>query len=312
MDALRHSPVAATTVDCYEFWDRAFRRAGMLDYTEGLYAGDPSIPYEQAQHKQICFLLDEIGCRAGSRILDVGCGNGALLDEVRRRGAQGQGVTISPNQVQCCTQRGLDVRLLNYRDVGDDFNGRFDAVVANGSIEHFVQPADALAGRADAIYREFFAICHRVIDPRSTNRGLINTTIHFGRVRIDPGDALRSPWSFPWCSDKFHYAFLVREFGGYYPSQGQFERCASPYFRLANERDATRDYHLTSEAWLRHGKRSLYSLKQWARMAPFAARRPRHAIEMLFSMLVTQSWSWQFRGENPPMKHLWQTWEYQS
>jgi len=28
-------------------------------------------------------------------------------------------------------------------------------------------------------------------------------------------------------------------------------------------------------------------------------------------MLVTQSWNWQFRGENPPMKHLWQTWEYQ-
>ncbi len=222
MDAICATATAKTTVDCYDFWDRAFRRAGMLDYTEGFYDGVPSVPYEQAQQRQIDFLLDQVGCQAGSRILDIGCGNGALLDEVRRRGAAGVGVTISPHQVEYCARRELDVRLLNYRDMGDDLSGRFDAVVANGSMEHFVQPADAAEGRAEAIYREFFEICHRAIDPRSTCRKLINTTIHFGRVRVDPRQAVRSPWSFRWNSDEFHYAFLVREFGGYYPSLGQF------------------------------------------------------------------------------------------
>jgi cyclopropane fatty-acyl-phospholipid synthase-like methyltransferase len=304
------SGVAKTTVDCYDFWDRVFCRAGVLDYTEGYYHGDPTVPYEQAQHDQICFLLDKVGCVAGSRILDVGCGNGRLLDVVRQRGAAGVGVTISPQQVQCCTDRGLDVHLLNYRDISADWNGRFDAVIANGPIEHFVQPVDALTDRQNAIYREFFSICHRLIDPRSSSRKLMNTTIHFGNVYVEPKDAMKSPWSFPWFSDKFHYAWLVRGYGGYYPTLGQLERCAQPCFKLAWERDATYDYHLTSEAWLRHGMRSFLSLRQWSRLIPFAVRHPRHAATMLFSLAVAQSWNWQFRTDKPPMKHLWQQWEY--
>jgi cyclopropane-fatty-acyl-phospholipid synthase len=304
------SSAVATTVDCYEFWDRVFRRAGVLDYTEGYYYGDPSIPYEQAQHNQISFLLDEVGCHEGSRILDIGCGNGTLLDEVRRRGATGTGVTISPHQVQFCRERGLDVRLLNYRDIGQDLNGRFDAVLANGPVEHFVQPCDAAEGRADAIYSELFAICHRVIDPSSSSRRMMNTTIHFGNVYVEPKDAMRSPWRFRLFSDKFQYAMLVRGFGGYYPTLGQFERCAWPYFKLLHERDATYDYHLTSEEWLKYGLHSLVSLRQWGRLLPFAVRHPRHAARMLFSLTVAQSWNWQFRTDRPPMKHLWQTWEY--
>jgi cyclopropane fatty-acyl-phospholipid synthase-like methyltransferase len=299
-----------TTLICYEFCDRMFRRAGIVDYTEGFYNGDPTLSSEQAHHNQICYLLDEMECRKGSRILDVGCGNGTLLDEVRRRDAVGVGITISPPQVQFCKQRGLDVHLLNYRDIGEDWNGRFDAVVANGSIEHFVHPVDALEGCADAIYRKFFDICHRVIDPQSSSRKLINTTIHFGNFHSEPEDAMKSPWSFPWFSDKFRFALLVRNYGGYYPVVGQLERCARPYFNLIRERDATYDYHLTSEEWLRHGKRSLLSMRQWARLITFAICHPRYAARMLFAQMVAQSWNWQFRTGKPPMKQLWQTWEY--
>jgi hypothetical protein len=91
---------------------------------------------------------------------------------------------------------------------------------------------------------------------------------------------------------------------------GQLERCASPYFKVVRERDATQDYHLTSEHWLRHGKRSLLSIGQWSRFFPFALQHPLYATRMLFTLLVAQSWNWQFRTANPPMKHLWKTWEY--
>lgn len=310
MDTSAIPAAPPTTVACYDFWDRVFRRAGLLDYTEGLYDEDPAQSYEQAQRKQIAYLLDQVGCAQGTRILDIGCGNGTLLDEVRARGAHGVGVTISPPQVACCRGRGLDVHLLSYDRIDESWNQRFDAVIANGSIEHFVQPPDVVAGRSDEIYRRFFAICHRVIDRNSSSRRLVNTTIHFRDFHVEPSDVVKSPWSFPWFSDKFHYLMLVRGFGGHYPELGQFERCAAPHFRLVGQRDATRDYHLTSEQWLRHGKRSLASLRQWGRLLPFAIRHPRHAATMMFSLYVAQSWNWQFRGDHPPMKHLWQSWEY--
>lgn len=305
----RPSRVVETTVDCYEFWDRVFRRAGVLDYTEGLYDGDATLPYEEAQRRQIEYLLDAAGCAAGARLLDVGCGNGTLLDAARGRGVCGVGVTISPQQAAFCQARGLDARLTSYRDLGEEFTAGFDAVIANGSIEHFVQPREARDGSADDVYREMFAIFHRAIDPRSPVRRLVNTTIHFGRFRADPRLALRSAWAERWFSDRYHYASLVRGFGGFYPSPGQLERCAEDRFRLLAQRDATLDYHLTSEEWLRHGWRSLASARQWRRLAPFALRRPAHAARMMFLLLVAQSWNWQFRGAEAPMTHLWQTWE---
>lgn len=134
-----------TVVDCYNFLDRVFRQAEVVDYTEGFYDGDPTLPYEEAQHRQIQYLLDAVGCKEGSRILEIGCGNGRLLEEVRRRGAFGVGISISLEQVEFCKQRELNVQLLNYRDISKYWDSQFDAIIANGPVEHFVQPADALA-----------------------------------------------------------------------------------------------------------------------------------------------------------------------
>ena len=75
-----------------------------------------------------------------------------------------------------------------------------------------------MAGQGDARYREFFAICRRVISPQSDSRRLITTTIHFGKVFVSPQDAAKSPWEFPWNSDRFHYAWLVRGFGELVPT----------------------------------------------------------------------------------------------
>jgi hypothetical protein len=71
-----HIETAQVVVNCYDFFDRVFPESGLLDLTEGMYCGDPSIPYEQAQKNQINWLLDEVACAKGSRILDIGCGNG--------------------------------------------------------------------------------------------------------------------------------------------------------------------------------------------------------------------------------------------
>ena len=322
MVALKPRPVArlqsdvGTVVRCYSLFDKFFPACGLLDYTEGIYTS-PDTTYEQAQQNQINYVLDKVLCGPGTRILEIGCGNGNLLAEVSRRRARGVGLTISPEQAAICRKLGLEARLMNYRDLGrepgGEFMHQFDAVVANGPVEHFVQPQDAERGLTDDIYREFLEICHLAIDPRSPNRRMITTTIHFVRPP-DPRDLLRSPWSFPWGSDNFHWAMLARSFGGWYPVEGQFQRAAAGLFQLEATSDGTWDYHLTSEEWLRRIQSVLPTwkgMKILASSLPFAARHPAQYVTMLTCMLASQSWNWQFRGADPPTRLLRQTWEYQ-
>ena len=226
----------------------------------------------------------------------------------------GTGITISPEQVALCRQRGLDVHLLNYVDLDGDWMNRFDAVIANGPIEHFVQPADAAAGRTDAIYRHFFETCHRAIDPATPIRRLVTTTIHFVRTP-DARNLLKSPFRFRWGSDNFHWAMLAKSFGGWYPLRGQFARCAAGLFTDIHQTDGTYDYHLTSEEWLRRIREVLPTTKGLSILAgtlPYALCHPIQYATMLTCMLRSESWNWQFRGPNPPTRHIRQTWAYQS
>src|SRR5262249_54977436 len=199
---------ARTVVACYSVFDHFFPRCGLLDLSEGIYDA-PDTTYEQAQRNQHRYLLDQAGCAPGRRVLDVGCGSGPRRARARRRGARGVGITVSAAQARHGRRAGLDVRLADYKALGPDWDGSFDAVIANGSAEHFVQPADAAAGRADEIYRHFFATAHRLIDPASPARRLVTTAIHFVR-RPDPADLLRSPLALRPRSDAFHYALLAR------------------------------------------------------------------------------------------------------
>jgi cyclopropane-fatty-acyl-phospholipid synthase len=299
-------------VNCYSLFDKVFPTCGMVDYTEGIY-DDPATPYDQAQLNQIQYVLDEAGCAAGVRLLDIGCGNGRLVAEAVKRGARAVGITISPEQVARCREQHLDVHLLNYRHMDASWHGQFDAVIANGPMEHFVQAEDAAAGRDDAIYGEFFQLAHRLIDPASPVRRLVNTTIHFVRAP-DPRDLLRSPREFARGSDAFHYCMLAWSFGGWYPVPGQFERCASGFFELVRCEDGTQDYHRTSEHWLRRIQAEIRRPSRLPRLVwrslPFVMRHPRQCVTMLRCMLGTQSWNWQFRGADPPTRLLRQSWRY--
>ena len=55
----------------------------------------------------------------GSRVLDLGCGDGAMLSYLQReRGCSGYGIEIDDANVLACVQRGVDVIQLNL-DEGD-------------------------------------------------------------------------------------------------------------------------------------------------------------------------------------------------
>jgi cyclopropane-fatty-acyl-phospholipid synthase len=309
-----HQPPAPTVrrvVACYSVLDRFMPACGFPDLTEGMYEGDPGRPYEAAQAWQAEALLDRAGCRAGTRLLDIGCGYGRLLRAAAARGAHATGITISPEQVRRGRRAGLDVHLLDYKNLDAAWTGRFDAVIANGSLEHFAQPDDAAAGRDDEVYRHLFRTVHRVLDPASPSGRFVTTAIHFRR-RPDPNDLLRPASAFPPGSEPFHWSRLAHGFGGWYPLAGQLARCARGVFEPAHEEDGTEDYRLTSEAWLRGVRRALRSPRGLAialRTIPLAVRRPVQLVRLLRCMFGSESWNWQFRGDPPPallLRHTWQ------
>lgn len=75
---------------------------------------------------------------AGSRVLDLGCGSGALLSLLmRERQCTGYGVELNDENVLACLRRGVDVLQLNLEDglaIFDD--NSFDVVLQIDTLPH--------------------------------------------------------------------------------------------------------------------------------------------------------------------------------
>ncbi len=74
----------------------------------------------------------------GSRVLDLGCGDGALLDLLQReRGCSGYGIEIDDANVLACVKRGVDVIQLNLEEGLALFGDRsFDVVLQIDTLQH--------------------------------------------------------------------------------------------------------------------------------------------------------------------------------
>src|SRR5574344_2501018 len=75
---------------------------------------------------------------AGARVLDLGCGEGAMLDFLQQeRGCTGYGVELSDANVQACVRRGVNVLQLNLEDGLAIFeDNSFDVVLQIDTLQH--------------------------------------------------------------------------------------------------------------------------------------------------------------------------------
>lgn len=86
---------------------------------------------------------------AGERILDLGCGDGALTEKLAALGCRVVGVDAAPDMVAAAKARGLDARVMSGTDLS--FDSEFDAVFTN-AVLHWIKDADAvIAGAARAL-----------------------------------------------------------------------------------------------------------------------------------------------------------------
>ena len=78
----------------------------------------------------------------GARVLDLGCGDGTLLAELIRRGADGLGVEISDEGVLACLQRGVPVLQDDIdKGLGDLEDDSFDIVIMSLTLQAVHHPA---------------------------------------------------------------------------------------------------------------------------------------------------------------------------
>ena len=89
--------------------------------------------------------LDLLDPKPGERILDIGCGDGALTHKIAERGADVVGVDNSPELAAAARAIGLDVWEMSATDM--TFDAEFDAAFSNAAL-HWIIDKDRVAGAA--------------------------------------------------------------------------------------------------------------------------------------------------------------------
>ena len=113
-----------------------------MNYSSAWFDGQPAQPMVDAQHAKVRRALRMAGVQRGDRVLEIGCGWGALVDmAVNEFGASVTGVTLSTEQLAFAKARMRDtgatptmsdLRLQDYRDIKD---GPFDAICSIEMVE---------------------------------------------------------------------------------------------------------------------------------------------------------------------------------
>ena len=110
-----------------------------MNYSSAWFEGDRTRPLALAQAAKVRRAIAATGVRPGQRLLEIGCGWGAVAESAARDDIEVVGLTLSGEQLAWAQSRLVhagvaqhaDLRLQDYRDVPD---GPFDAIV---SIEMF-------------------------------------------------------------------------------------------------------------------------------------------------------------------------------
>jgi len=111
----------------------------MGDNREYEYTADRS-----AHREEFSKIVDWIP--AGSRVLDLGCGEGSLLKLlVERKKAQVEGIEISSSGVEVCRSKGLKVRQGRIDEELPWVNDAFDYAVCNVTLQMVMYPEKLLS-----------------------------------------------------------------------------------------------------------------------------------------------------------------------
>jgi cyclopropane-fatty-acyl-phospholipid synthase len=168
--AVDHDPPGATPAAIQAHYDvsEEFFRLWLgpeMVYSAALFADGDDLA--AAQMRKLDFHIDAARARGARRVLDVGCGWGAMLRRlVNTAGVkEAVGLTLSASQAAWIRQTpvpGITVREESWRAHKPE--APYDAIISIGAFEHFARPGLSVTEKL-AAYREFFEFCHGALKP---------------------------------------------------------------------------------------------------------------------------------------------------
>jgi cyclopropane-fatty-acyl-phospholipid synthase len=194
----------------------------------------PAASLEEAQESKLDFHLRAVDAASCRRLLDVGCGWGALLHRATTVYGveQALGLTLSSEQAKFIEQSrwpGVAVNVVGYQSF--ELDVPVDGIVSIGAFEHFAKPGLSPKQKI-ATYAGFFRNCHRWLKPGGR---LSLQTICWGGVQRDSCGALLPLDIFP--ESDIPFASEVLE-------------AANDRFELVATENGREDYILTLQEWL--------------------------------------------------------------
>lgn len=135
-------------------------------YSGALFEGTDDL--EQAQTNKLGFFHDKTHVTPESRVLDIGCGWGSLIEflSVDMGVRDVTGITLSKaqyDQVRAKNLPGATVECISYLDYRPE--KKFDAIISIGMFEHIATPEQARSGEHIALYREYFRLAREWTRP---------------------------------------------------------------------------------------------------------------------------------------------------
>lgn len=151
---------------------------------------------DAAQLRKIRFHLDLARVERAARVLDVGCGWGALARAAAAlpRPQAVVGLTLSEDQaayVSALELPKVDVRLESW--VEHRPSAPYDAIVSVGAFEHFAKPENSVTEKI-AVYRDFFRRCRDWLAPGGR---MSLQTIAYGSMKREDASAFINNEIFP-------------------------------------------------------------------------------------------------------------------
>ena len=203
--------------------------------------GDETL--DDAQVAKLDLVCRKLRLRPGERMLDIGCGWGALvIHAAKEYGAHALGVTLSERQAALARERIASagvadrcrVEVLDYRAIEGE--GRFDKIASVGMVEHVGRD------RLD----EYFGAAFRLLAPGGLflNHGIVS----LGRAR--PRPRLDWLWHRLWRRDAFIHRYVFPD-ATLVPAAPVLAAAERAGFETRDVESLREHYALTLRHWVR-------------------------------------------------------------